>query len=146
MMFRIKRMFWRTIPLASGLLLTSCMQPQSPLMGFLEDSGHENPVVNLADVYGDQWDEFALVCAGASDRDIAEALRLPAGEVPHLKDSERSGFVFWDDSTVESDLLNPSDVMLCTERTPLASTLTVSALSFSQGVDNAWRVDSSTIS
>lgn len=135
-----------TAVLFSCLLLTSCSDSQSPLLSFLEESNFNRPVVNLSDIYGSEWTAFAFICADTPSMYSSEVLDLPIELVPDLEGSEQSGIVFWSDDSVESDLLNPSDVVLCDSTTSLVNKLTVPTLSFSKGVNGEWLASNLSVS
>ncbi|BAU97117.1 hypothetical protein N24_2855 [Corynebacterium suranareeae] len=137
-MFKARFIAQGSAALFSCLLLSSCSNSQSPLLDFLEASDFDSPVVNLVDVYGSEWIDFALICADAPREYIAEVLELPSEQVSDLEGSEQSGIVYWSGDSVESDLLDPSDAALCNSSTPLASKLTAPTLNFSQGTNGEW--------
>lgn len=107
------------------------------MSSFLESSDFEQPVVNLAEVYGNEWTDFALICPGATTSHIAETLDLEASQLPDLEGAEQFGILYWTEDAeyrvVESDLFDPADVVLCDSTTPLASTFDSPTITFTKG-------------
>lgn len=145
-MLKTKRPIKGSTVLFSVLLVTGCAESRSPLLDFLEESDFDNPVVNLPDVYGGEWTDFALICPNTPGDYISSTLGLPVEQVPSLEDSEQSGIIFWSDDSVAADLLNPSDVVLCDSTTPLASSFTAPTLSFSKGINGEWLANNPPVS
>lgn len=127
----------------SILIMAGCSQStESPLLSFLESSDFEQPVVNLAEVYGNEWTDFALICPGATTSHIAEALDLEASQLPVFEGADQSVILYGDkdaeDRVVESDSFDPADVVLCDSTTPLASTFNSPTITFTKGAQGEW--------
>lgn len=124
----------------SLMALTSCA-PADPLLAHLDERRNEGDAVAvpLADVYGDHFTHFGLVCPDMPSQVAAETLGLNPADLPdYTANSEKNALVRWNDTATEYSEFDVDRVHLCAPAGAWEPFLTDPVAVFRQSNDGTW--------
>ncbi|MGV0359225.1 hypothetical protein [Corynebacterium mastitidis] len=94
------------------------------------DSG--NVILTLADVYGDEWEEYVALCSNAQRHQVAKALNVKESDVPELQQDDNA-LLRLNGTQVAAEVHHKEDFLLCSGINAPAYRLTQEAVSISDG-------------
>lgn len=102
-----------------GVSLSSACSSQDPLLRELRESSLDRITVSLRDVYGQEWQNFALVCPSVPAAVISSELGIPSDRLPDYSGTDHlNALVRWNSEHLEVSEFPVAQLRLCTSESP----------------------------
>ncbi|MBC3186775.1 hypothetical protein H7347_09390 [Corynebacterium sp. zg-331] len=89
-------------------------------------------ILTLANVYGDEWDEYVSLCSDAPRDRVAKALSVPESDLPELQQDDNA-LLRLDGAKVAAEVHHKEDFLLCSGMNVPAYRLTSETVSIRDG-------------
>lgn len=125
--------------LSVGVCLVSACSSEDPLLAELEGSNAERTVVSLRDVYGNEWEKFALACPNMPSAVTASTLGIAPEGLPDYSGADHlNAIVRWNSETLEVSEFPVTQVRLCTSDSSWSPEISDPVVVFQSTTDGGW--------